>query len=116
DGADESEFSRVRSSHQFDILDALPHSHVQFAGVQRAWQKTWIEWVAAGVREGVDPKPLPVPPYPPCPVDSWVVLAGGRLGHSVRAFEIEAIDFAPRRVLWPSWAIQSALLTAGLAQ
>jgi hypothetical protein len=110
-GVDESafEFSRIRSSYELKILHVLPQSHTQSAAAQLAWQSTWKQWVAANSLGGAnrEPRGLPVPPCPPCPVDSWVVLAGVRLVKVDKALRIDAIDFAPRRVLWPAWAVQS---------
>jgi hypothetical protein len=113
-GGDESasEFSRIRSYYELNILDVLPQSHTQSAAAQLAWQATWKQWVTANGLGGAnrDLRGLPVPPCPACPVDSWVVLAGVRLVKFDKALRIDAIDFAPRRALWPAWAVQSAVL------
>jgi hypothetical protein len=39
-----------------------------------------------------------------------VVLAAVRLVKVDKTLRIDAIDFAPRRALWPAWAIQSVVL------
>ncbi|MGZ5902607.1 MAG: hypothetical protein ACXWK3_22905 [Reyranella sp.] len=111
-GESASEFSRIRSSYELDILDVLPQSHAQAAAAQLAWQATWKHWLAASGPGGANREPwgLPVPPCPPRPVDSWVVLAAVRLVKVDKISRIDAIDFAPRRALWPAWAIQSAVL------
>jgi hypothetical protein len=106
-----SEFSRIRSSYKLDILDVLPQSHAQTAAAQLAWQATWQQWVAANGPGGANRelRGLPVPPCPLRPVDSWVVLAAAHLVKVDNALRIDAIDFAPRRALWPAWAIQSVV-------
>jgi hypothetical protein len=113
-GGDEcpSEFSRIRSSYKLDILNVLPQSHAQTAAAQLAWQATWKYWVTANGPGGANRelRGLPVPPCPPRPVDSWVVLAAVRFVKVDKALRIDAIDFAPRRALWPAWAIQSVVL------
>ena len=105
------EYSRIRDAFELGILWELPKSHVDAAEWDAAWTATVQAWKqeqgpdAAGVPRGRSP--LPVPPCPACPSDSWVVLACIRLPQKAESPIVEAdMSYAGRRVLYSVHALQ----------
>lgn len=101
------ELSRIRSSYELRVLHTLPPSHTEARGIRQQWTTMLAAWAQGGTDpNGIRRQPPPVPPCMPCPDQPWVVLAAVMLQQRDPAgYLITGVDYTPRIVLLPVWAL-----------
>jgi hypothetical protein len=91
------------------VLWEMPKSHIQRRNEAQAWCAQ-LKGEKEGNGKDTDRRRLLNPPCPECPDEPWVVLAAIRLPEDDGAeLTDDLINFAPRPVLWSTFAIQTAL-------